>query len=55
MENFYSWFINIVGELPSTPNTGEMFAYSCACIICCYVIYTVFNLVLTLFRWIWGK
>lgn len=51
----YDWLKSIVGELPSTPNKGEIVMYICATLVCLFVVWSLLNLVLTLFKWIWGR
>lgn len=51
----YDWLKSIVGELPPTPNKGEIVMYICATLVCLFVVWSLLNMVLTLFKWIWGR
>lgn len=52
----YTWFINLVGALPTdNPNNAQIVAYACSCIVTLFMIYLTFRLVFTLFKLIWGR
>lgn len=49
----YQYFITLVGEPQG--EYGSYVAYVCVAFISCLAIYMLLNLVLTMFRFIWGK
>lgn len=51
----YDWLKSIVGVLPQEPNNGEVVMYICATLVCLFVVWSLLNFVLTLFKWIWGR
>lgn len=56
MSTFYDLFITLVGTPPSTEvSQAQIVAYICASALAMFIIWSLLNLILTLFRWLWGK
>lgn len=53
MDTVYNLLIQLVGE--PVGEWGPYVLYVCSCFISCFVLYALLNLILTLFRWIWGQ
>lgn len=49
----YDYFVSLVGEPQG--EFGPYVVYVCVCFIAVFAIYMLLNLILTLFRFVWGR